>query len=837
MADRPEGRQRNVSGTGKGVYKRGSGTGSGPVGNSGGYTGRPGRSGSGSGNGAGSGGGGQERSGGTRGILNLLGGGSSGGSGKLFNGKTLIIILVIVVAIAAIGGCSGLFKKLGNLFNGNSLVSSILPTNTDTSYISNISNASTSTGWTRESNSGKAPDKNVSNKARGKYTTILGGGKDQVTIMVYLCGTDLESKNGMASADLAEMAKATLSDKINIIVLTGGCTGWKTSAISNSTNQIYKIEGGGLKRLESDFGNNSMTNSDTLTKFIKYCKNNYPANRNELIFWDHGGGSISGYGYDQRFPSSGGMTLAKINTALKNAGMYFDFVGFDTCLMATTENALMLSSYADYMIASEETEPGAGWYYTNWLTRFASNTSISTVDLGKIIIDDFTDFCASKYQSAKTTLSIVDLAELQNTVPSVLTDFAKNTTTLIKSDDYSKVSTARGNTREYSSNKIDQVDLVNLADNIGSNEGKALASAILSAIKYNRTSPAMTNSYGLSIYFPYSKLGNVDNAVATYSQIGMNSEYTACIKSFASMETAGQVVSGGSTSPISSIFENFSSSSNSGASSDMISSLLGSFLGGSSGISVPGLSSGNLSFLDALSPKEASDILSGNIFDASKIQKWTKHDGNDVIGLEDDQWKLIERLELNVFYDDGRGYIDLGLDNIFAFTKEGYLIGEYDGAWLAINDQIVPYYYIDTVKSGSDTIIRGRVPVLINDERAELLIVFKNNKGSVDGVRFLYTDSETLTVAKDVDMTEPDPETGALPALKEGDVIEFLCDYYTYEGSFIDSYKFGDPMTYNGTLNVTDALLPDASKANALYRFVDIYGQQYFSAVIEKVAQ
>ena len=59
--------------------------------------------------------------------------------------------------------------------------------------------------------------------------------------------------------------------------------------------------------------------------------------------------------------------------------------------MATTETALALSDYADYLIASEETEPGTGWYYTNWLSNLSSNTAISTLDLGKKIVDDFID--------------------------------------------------------------------------------------------------------------------------------------------------------------------------------------------------------------------------------------------------------------------------------------------------------------------------------------------------------------------------------------------------------------------------------------------------------------
>lgn len=42
----------------------------------------------------------------------------------------------------------------------------------------------------------------------------------------------------------------------------------------------------------------------------------------------------------------------------------FAFIGFDACLMATVETANMLVPHADYMFASEETEPGYGWDYT-----------------------------------------------------------------------------------------------------------------------------------------------------------------------------------------------------------------------------------------------------------------------------------------------------------------------------------------------------------------------------------------------------------------------------------------------------------------------------------------
>jgi hypothetical protein len=61
--------------------------------------------------------------------------------------------------------------------------------------------------------------------------------------------------------------------------------------------------------LEKNRGSGAMTNPATLTDFIQYCDKNYPATRNELILWDHGGGTISGYGYDEKNAGSGSMTL------------------------------------------------------------------------------------------------------------------------------------------------------------------------------------------------------------------------------------------------------------------------------------------------------------------------------------------------------------------------------------------------------------------------------------------------------------------------------------------------------------------------------------------------
>ena len=54
------------------------------------------------------------------------------------------------------------------------------------------------------------------------------------------------------------------------------------------------------------------------------------------------------------------------------------------------------------------------------------------------------------------------------------------------------------------------------------------------------------------------------------------------------------------------------------------------------------------------------------------------------------QWDLIETVELNVFVDDGKGFVDLGLDNIFTIDGND-LIFDYDKTWTTVNGTLVSY--------------------------------------------------------------------------------------------------------------------------------------------------
>ena len=772
-------------------------------------------------------------------------------------------ILLIVIAVVAVLGMLG---KCGGAFSGSD-VSYYPETNqlsqaTDAPYYTYAPVVTEAPVYTEAPVITPAPVVTeapvvtaapVVGEARAKRVVPKGNGKDTVTVMIYMCGTDLESKYGMGTSDLGEMVKATISDKVNVIVETGGCRAWKNNIVSSSVNQIYQVQTGGLRRLESDFGKSYMTDPDNLASFIQYCKKNFPADRNILIFWDHGGGSLSGYGYDEKQGSGFGvsadtMTLPEIKAALQKGGCVFDWIGFDACLMATLETAMVCNDYADYMIASEESEPGTGWYYTDWLTQLSKNTSVSTESIGKTIVDTFVTASQRAQANAQVTLSVVDLAKMSGTVPQALRNFSAATTNLIKGNNYKQVADARANARQFArQSRINQVDMIDLCERIGTAESKTLAAALKGCVAYNKST--MTRAYGVSVYFPYETLNGVKNAINTYNNLGIDSEYTKCIQSFASVGQGGQFASSASQ-------QGYGSYSSGG---DLLSTLLGGFMDSGSYGSSPYGSSSPLGSLTGGYTNSSGSYSAGNSVDASTIYDllnafsgrsmpaaldWvdtdlvaskaldisenrldparitvTDKNGVPTLVLTDAEWALIETAAVNVFVDDGKGFIDLGYDNYLEYDQDNDLILGFDGSWLCVDGHPAAFYMTEAGEDGT----YGRIPAKITRNGEEMLMnimVFIDQDGDavVLGADPLYA-GETETLGK-----------GSIP-LEKGDKIQLLCDYYTYDNAYEGSYTLGKAFTAGSSLTV-EYLVLDNTELTVSYRLTDVYGNVYWTPAV-----
>ena len=128
--------------------------------------------------------------------------------------------------------------------------------------------------------------------------------------------------------------------KCNVVIFTGGANSWALNIQSN-VNTVLNLNSSG-----SDFDIIATTQSaanmgdpNTFLDFLNYAYSNFPAEHYSLICWDHGGGSLFGFGSDELY-SGDGLSLQEMEYALKSspfASKKLDFLGFDACLMATME--------------------------------------------------------------------------------------------------------------------------------------------------------------------------------------------------------------------------------------------------------------------------------------------------------------------------------------------------------------------------------------------------------------------------------------------------------------------------------------------------------------------
>ncbi|WP_106627502.1 clostripain-related cysteine peptidase [Selenomonas massiliensis] len=230
----------------------------------------------------------------------------------------------------------------------------------------------------------------------------------------YICGSDLESEHGAASADLEELMETELPPNVRVLILAGGTQAWQNDVFEHPLN-LYLYDADGLHELKN-LPDADMGRAETLTDFLHYGEENYPADHRVFVFWDHGGGSAAGVCYDERTENM--LCLNDIRQAFSNvygehpAEPPYEVVGFDACLMASYETAATLAGYTRYMVASEEMEPGNGWNYDAWVGALADNPAMGGARLGEVICDSYLAGCREEDTEEEATLSVIDLARL-----------------------------------------------------------------------------------------------------------------------------------------------------------------------------------------------------------------------------------------------------------------------------------------------------------------------------------------------------------------------------------------------------------------------------------------
>lgn len=340
---------------------------------------------------------------------------------------------------------------------------------------------------------------------------------DTWSVFVYMCGSDLESNYGAATADIKEMIDAKPSDEVTVIIQTGGAQKWQNFGISANKLSRYILKNGELNLLEK-LPQGNMGDGRTLYEFLEFCNKYYAADRQILLFWDHGAGSVFGFANDENYGFDS-ILLSELRGALSSVygdapkSKPFELIGFDTCLMATVDTAASIEPFGNYFVASQEIEPGNGWQYTLWLSALANNTNMSTVELGKTICDAYYQGCVDEDSEQTATLSLINLNKI-NPMIKAWNVFGMYALMQASENDafYAAIGRAASRSENFSnsksngySNMVDMGDFISKVSAASVERHPAadeMQKYLKEAVLYQVSGPAHKAS-GLSCYYPF----------------------------------------------------------------------------------------------------------------------------------------------------------------------------------------------------------------------------------------------------------------------------------------------------------------------------------------------
>lgn len=357
--------------------------------------------------------------------------------------------------------------------------------------------------------------------------------KAKYTVMVYLDGSSLESDFELASEDLKEMLKIGSSEEVNIVVETGGAKKWHTPAINPETNQRWIIQKDSLQLLE-DVGLKNMGESSTLSDFMIWGMEKYPAEKYAVILWGHGSGSVYGYGHDERFGLNP-LTLPELEKTFKDTyektRKKLEVVAFDACLVTNLETLSYINQYAKYIVGSEDMVPFHGLDYIYTLENLLNKPNMNGEELGRIIADGFYKQAVENELDDDVAISVIDLSKVKP-ITKAFYDMASLLKADVSNDDkFQFILNARRNVEEYG--KMDgpedseMVDLADLAKQMYSQYpfySRRIMSAVDQAVVYNVKSP-WKQATGICLFFPLGDRERLDEKLNRYKNNKFSKDY------------------------------------------------------------------------------------------------------------------------------------------------------------------------------------------------------------------------------------------------------------------------------------------------------------------------
>lgn len=352
------------------------------------------------------------------------------------------------------------------------------------------------------------------------------------TFIVYLDADNNLEPFGLN--DFMEMASVGSNTDVNIVVQMDRINGYSSSYGNWTGTRRFLIQNGDTPSSTpiQDLGEQNMGDPNTLQDFVEWAIVNYPADHYLLSIWNHGDGwrqnreMFSSFALNRT--SGANETLVKsvasddtdgdilylreVQDALKsarqglearyNTNVKLDVIGFDACYMGMVEVAFALRDVTNYMVASEDLEPGPGWPYNTILADLLSNPNMNAEDVAKSIVTNY----GNAYSSG-ITQAAYDMAKINDLAKKIDAFTSKANT------EWNMLKNARSNSREYhypGYNTTWGVDIwdfgnkvYNNASNVDlKNAATQLKNAVDDFVIEEHHSSDRVGSHGVAIYFP-----------------------------------------------------------------------------------------------------------------------------------------------------------------------------------------------------------------------------------------------------------------------------------------------------------------------------------------------
>ncbi len=359
----------------------------------------------------------------------------------------------------------------------------------------------------------------------------------KLTLMLYMCGSTLESEGGSASADIMEIIDSGFDpSQTSVVVMAGGSSSWELGLRSDKLT-LMELKDTGRVPIGMEEGA-SMGKPETLLRLLEYAHEEYPAEQYALILWDHGTGPLGGVCLDDLYAPDR-LSLDDLTQALKASPFARDklaWIGFDACLMSSVEVASRVAPYADYMVASQAQEPGSGWNY-GFLRDIDKDADFP--ETARRIVDMYCD--TPQKNPIDLTLACVDLSAIGQIEAGMDAMFGAIGRTLDE-ENFPELSMRRFEATAFGKGIVDNVrtsgydlvDVVSLSQSyagLDPDGAEAVREAVSRAVVYNRSQVKGGN--GLSVYHPYRNQEEFKASWrAAYNALGFCPGYAAYVDAY-----------------------------------------------------------------------------------------------------------------------------------------------------------------------------------------------------------------------------------------------------------------------------------------------------------------